>query len=244
MKNGLFFSIVIPTLNEAKYLPHLLTDLSLQTYKDFEVIHIDGKSDDKTVEIASKFNVISKIVNVRNVSYQRNAGAKLAKGKWIIFMDADNRIKDSFLEKIRSKLVVNKSIDLFTTLVKIDENEMIEKMTNFWLLFHDKFENKAVFGSLIGVKTVFAKKFPFDEKQKLMEDVIFVQNIINKGYIFKIFKYPRYLLSLRRIKSNGIPKTIKIIFRSSYNYYINGKDFKNDNFDYEMNGGTIYSNNE
>ena len=44
-----FFSIIIPALNEAKYLPHLLDDLSDQTFQDFEVIIVDGNSNDQTV---------------------------------------------------------------------------------------------------------------------------------------------------------------------------------------------------
>ena len=44
-----FFSIIIPTLNEEKYLPLLLSDLEHQLFTDFEVIVVDGKSADKTV---------------------------------------------------------------------------------------------------------------------------------------------------------------------------------------------------
>lgn len=238
MKNGLFFSIVIPTLNEESYLPHLLLDLELQTFKNFEIIHVDGKSADRTIELAKKFNIVSKIVEIRNVSYQRNIGTKLAKGKWIIFMDADNRLDPSFLENIKLQISKNKSIDIFNTLVKIDENKLMEKMANFWLLFNDKFEKKAAYGAMIGVKSHLALKFPFDEKQKLMEDGIFVQNLIDKGYTFKIFKYPRYLLSIRRITTDGILKTIKNNSKSINNYYIKGKDFKNSDFEYRMNGGT------
>ena len=51
-----FFSIIIPSLNEEKYLPLLLEDLSQQTFKSFEVIIIDGKSEDKTIELAKTFN--------------------------------------------------------------------------------------------------------------------------------------------------------------------------------------------
>ncbi len=238
MKKGPFFSIVIPTLNEEAYLPHLLIDLTLQTFKDFEIIHVDGKSDDKTVEFAKKFNVISNIVDVRNVSFQRNTGTKLAKGKWVIYMDADNRLDSSFLKNIKLQISKFKKIDIFNTLVKIDENKIMETMANFWLLFHDKFEKKAAYGAMLGVKIHLALRYPFDEKQKMMEDGIFVQNLIEKGYSFKIFKYPRYILSIRRISSDGILKTIKNQSKSSYNYYIKGKDFKDSDFGYQMNGGT------
>ncbi|MFH1244651.1 MAG: glycosyltransferase, partial [bacterium] len=50
-----FFSLIIPALNEAKYLPLLLDDLSKQTFLDFEVIVVDGNSDDQTVAKAKSF---------------------------------------------------------------------------------------------------------------------------------------------------------------------------------------------
>jgi len=48
-----FFSIIIPALNEEKYLPHLLDDLTKQTFRDFEVILVDGNSSDATVAKAN-----------------------------------------------------------------------------------------------------------------------------------------------------------------------------------------------
>ena len=47
-----YFTIVIPTLNEEELLPLLLDDLSHQTYKNFEIYVVDGKSSDRTVEVA------------------------------------------------------------------------------------------------------------------------------------------------------------------------------------------------
>lgn len=49
------FSVIIPTLNEEKFLPNLLTSLSEQTEESFEVIVVDGKSKDKTVAVAESF---------------------------------------------------------------------------------------------------------------------------------------------------------------------------------------------
>ena len=56
-----YFTIVIPTLNEEDLLPHLLNDLCKQTYKNFDVIVVDGKSLDNTVVKAQAFNKKLKI---------------------------------------------------------------------------------------------------------------------------------------------------------------------------------------
>ncbi len=47
-------SIIIPTLNEEKYLLGLLNSLKKQTYMDFEVIIADNNSKDRTKQIAKK----------------------------------------------------------------------------------------------------------------------------------------------------------------------------------------------
>ena len=49
------YSVIIPTLNEEKFLPKLLTSLAAQTRREFEVIVVDGASEDKTRTMAESF---------------------------------------------------------------------------------------------------------------------------------------------------------------------------------------------
>ena len=60
-------SIVIPSLNEEKFLPILLESITKQTFKDFEVIIADAGSKDNTVEIAKKFGakVVIMVIHCR-----------------------------------------------------------------------------------------------------------------------------------------------------------------------------------
>ena len=88
-------SIIIPTLNEEKFLPKLLESLTVQTVKDFEVIVVDGSSKDKTVELAytfsSKLPKLTIVVSGRaSLPLQRNLGAQKAEGDWLVFIDADS----------------------------------------------------------------------------------------------------------------------------------------------------------
>ena len=95
-------SIIIPTLNEEKYLPILLDSLSNQTNKNFEVLVTDCHSEDKTVEKANSFkdklNIRVVEAERKNVAHQRNAGAKAAKGDLLVFADADYKVKQDFVE--------------------------------------------------------------------------------------------------------------------------------------------------
>jgi glycosyltransferase involved in cell wall biosynthesis len=73
----MFCSIIIPTLNEEKFIGGLLDDLASQSFTDFEVIHVDGNSEDKTCEIVETFQSKLKVQTIktekRNLSYQRTS---------------------------------------------------------------------------------------------------------------------------------------------------------------------------
>jgi glycosyltransferase involved in cell wall biosynthesis len=97
------FSIVIPCLNEENYLGSLLEDIAGQTIKPKEVIVADSRSDDCTVEVAKGFQkrLSLKIVTstIRSPGAARNAGAKQAKGDYLVFIDADMRLPDTAFEQ-------------------------------------------------------------------------------------------------------------------------------------------------
>ena len=80
-------SIIIPTLNEEKYLPPLLDSIKKQDYKDYEVIVADAGSKDKTVEIAKKYGC--KVVKGGLLPAGRNRGAEASKGDLLLFLDSD-----------------------------------------------------------------------------------------------------------------------------------------------------------
>ncbi|MDD5318932.1 MAG: glycosyltransferase [Candidatus Pacebacteria bacterium] len=98
-------SIVIPTLNEEKVIEKTLLSLRRLRAYDYEIIVSDGKSTDKTVAIAKKY--ADKVVEYKDEARQtisggRNAGAAVAKGEYLVFLDADVRIPDidGFFRKI------------------------------------------------------------------------------------------------------------------------------------------------
>lgn len=102
---GIQLSLIIPALNEQDALPNLLSDLQQQEFSGaWEVIVVDGASDDETVarcvpwqSIASfKLRVIS---SPRGRPQQLNCGARCAEGDVLFFLHADSRIPyHSFLQ--------------------------------------------------------------------------------------------------------------------------------------------------
>ncbi|HUC88695.1 MAG TPA: glycosyltransferase [Candidatus Paceibacterota bacterium] len=91
-------SIIIPTLNEEKVIEKTLASLRKLINVPYEIIISDGKSTDKTVEIAKKYadHVVEyKGQNRQTIAQGRNDGAKAARGDFLVFLDADCVIPDS-----------------------------------------------------------------------------------------------------------------------------------------------------
>jgi glycosyltransferase involved in cell wall biosynthesis len=251
MKQKPFFSIVIPTLNEEVYLPQLLDDLKSQTNHDFEVIHVDGNSEDNTLNEAKKFAKVFSFPMVflntkkRNVSYQRNLGGKKAQGEWVIFMDADNRVPPQYLDGIKYRLAEKPQTDVFTTWVEINNdsaiNKPIERAINFSLELGQLIGKEWSFGALIGVsKQVLNEGYKFDEQQKVFEDGLFIKSLIENNFTFNIFKNPKYFYSIRRLQSEGTLNVARKSALLTLNYF-QGKDFSEKDFGYKMDGGSSYS---
>ncbi len=154
----IFFSIVIPTLNEEKYLPLLLKDLQQQTFCDFEVIHVDAHSTDATMKKAKLFDKKLSIKHYQNpqpnVSQQRNLGASKSTGKWIIFADADDRFPNNYLEGIVQQLKKHPEVDVFTTWFNTKQKNLTDSIIlsimNLGIDLYQSIDQPSAFGALIG----------------------------------------------------------------------------------------------
>ncbi len=91
-------SIIIPTKNEESVIEKTLTSLKNNLSLPHEIIVTDGASTDKTVEIAKKY--ADKVVEHagperQTIAAGRNAGAAVAAGDFLAFMDADCSVTHS-----------------------------------------------------------------------------------------------------------------------------------------------------
>ena len=98
-------SITISTYNVESYIKECMQSIINQTFKDFELICIDDGSSDNTLSILRKFEttdsritVIAKKVN-EGLAVARNESLKLAKGKYITFLDGDDIYDVTLFEK-------------------------------------------------------------------------------------------------------------------------------------------------
>lgn len=96
-------SVIIPALNEERALPSTLDSLAAQA-GSFEVIVVDARSDDATRAVAERyrgrFARLEVIDAPRGRASQMNAGARVAKGRWLLFLHADTCVAPGAIEAI------------------------------------------------------------------------------------------------------------------------------------------------
>lgn len=239
----ILFSVVIPALNEEYFLPRLLSDLTRQTQNNFEVIIVDGNSQDNTCEAALKFNKILDIrlfrTDRRNVSYQRNLGASKASGRYLIFLDADSRVEDKLIEKLgisfkksKNKLFIPKiSTDDWRLQIRI-AFQAADFIRNISYLLGKPL---SVGGSIFIEKALFERTGGFDDKLYLSEDHDLLQRVFRLGEKVRVLKDTDVVFCMRRLKKDGQIRMMITYFLISFYVMMNGKVYKKI-FNYEMGG--------
>lgn len=105
-------SVIVPIYNVERFLERCFESIFNQTYKHFEIIAIDDGSTDSSPEIldqwSQKDNRI-KAVHQHNigVAATRNAGLRLATGEYVLFVDSDDTISPTGIERLVSKAIYN-----------------------------------------------------------------------------------------------------------------------------------------
>ncbi len=200
-------SIIIPTLNEEKYLPLLLESIKKQDFKDYEIIIADAGSKDKTLEIARKYNC--RIVRGGLPAKGRNQGANVAKGDLFLFLDADVVLPKKIFGKVLKEFK-NRKLKIATFFLMPFEKKKIHKF--FFTFFYDipiflmeRILPHAAMGILIK-KFFFKRLNGFNERIKLAEDHDLARRG-NKLGKYGILKSSKIYVSDRRFKKEGWLKT-------------------------------------
>ncbi len=181
-------SVIIPTLNEEKYLPTTLKLLRLQDIKDFEIIVVDGHSSDKTVEIAEKY-ADKVIISERGISKQRNIGAKYAKNEILLFTDADAIIPPDW---VRTTLTLfEQDATLLCACGRVHPHRQASvflRIAYFWADIVKFFLHRTGIMLAAGCnmavrKSAFKKIGGFDESLQTREDLEFATRLAKYGKV-------------------------------------------------------------
>lgn len=124
-------TVIIPAYNVENYIEKTLKSLTLQTFKNFEVIVVnDGSTDNTENKINSVLRNADfpwKLLNQHNqgVSMARNNGLIEANGEYICFLDGDDYYDAFFLEKMYNKAKENNYDMVVCNYILVSENEKI-----------------------------------------------------------------------------------------------------------------------
>ncbi len=217
-------SLVIPALNEENFLPRLLTSLTKQTKQDFEVVVVDGSSQDRTVEAAqafySKLPTLKVIVSEKaGLPLQRNLGAKATNGEWLVFIDADSTLLPYFIERIEW-FIEKRQPMLFTSWFRPDSETSGDAL--FTLIANSFVEGSIYFhrpiapGPLTAVRRkVFELVGGYNESLTFGEDYDLTQRITARGVDLQILRETLYELSLRRVRREGKLRFMRLYAKAS-----------------------------
>lgn len=242
----ILYSIIIPTLNEEKYIEKVLKSVLASTIpkKKYEIIVSDSGSTDGTEKIVSKVRQRlsqNQLLFVRapkkGVSMARNTGAKYARGIYVIFLDADVHIAPDFLEKNLQEMQL-KQLQVAGCFALPDSDKWIDKcllgtmnVLGIKLLEHTS-TPMAVGAAIFAKRDLHQKIKGFDTRLHMGEDLEYVTRAKQYGS-FGVLESRPVIFSMRRFKEEGrlevITKTLKGFFQ-----HISHKDIQELNIKYEF----------
>lgn len=226
-------SIVIPTFNEEKLLPHLLEDLRKQTFNDFEIIVADANSTDNTARIAREAGAIVTEGGLPAVG--RNNGTKIARGDFLFFFDADVRVPVDFVEHAYHEFE-EEFLDLatceFIPLSDDPIDKLLHDLANLAVRLYQHIDPHAPGFCIFTSKRLFERVHGFDETLKLAED----HNFVKRASAFRplrILDSTRIKVSTRRLDKEGRFQLTNTYIRVELYRLLKG-EVRDDVFTYEF----------
>jgi len=236
MKSALV-SIIIPCYNAENYIKKTIDSVLCQTYQNFEVIIVnDGSTDYSSKIIKTVKDGRIHLVEQKNkgVSRSRNNGIYLAKGEFIVFLDADDLLAPSFIEKRVFRLSKSAAIACASSVVLIDDkgNKIDKNKTYFAanktsqiLEFSDEI---VTCPSSYLFKTEFLKKYNFTFNKNLQSsaDKYFLLEVLKQGEIELINNSP---MNYRILNGSMSHKITTALLKDQIAFYNEIKNFFENN---------------
>jgi glycosyltransferase involved in cell wall biosynthesis len=196
-------SVIMPVYNCENYVAKAIESILNQSFKDFELIVIDGGSTDNTVNVIQKY----RDARLRIVSHKgklaladsRNEGLRMARGELIALQDADDVSDSQRLAKQYSQFVIDDNLAVLgTSYICIDENgrAIKKKRLKEFVNFNDFRQGMQMcHGSMMFRKKVVLESGGYDPLFVQCEDYELCCRLSRKGY--KICNLNEFLYYLR-----------------------------------------------
>ena len=225
-----FFSIIIPIYNKQAYIAQCLESIYTQTFRDFELILVNDGSTDASLQEIEKYKQAeptTKVISTPNqgVSRARNLAIDNAKGKYLLFIDSDDRIADDYLRRLHSAVLSLGTDIIVFGLTKSHRNgktEIIPPPHTDTVLNIDEFKSTFMQDNASGIYGFVANKVVargllgedvrFNPDIKLAEDFDFWLSVYAKTDRVGFFGYnDGYIYNIATSNSSFLEKKIDYI---------------------------------
>jgi glycosyltransferase involved in cell wall biosynthesis len=182
---GNLVSVIVPTKNSTRTIKHCLESVKNQTYRQFEILVIDGFSTDNTVGIASALDSKVFLINGERTK-AKNLGVCKSSGEYLLFLDSDMMLERNVIEECIQTICKsnsNKSSEKTIAAAIIPERSV---GSSFWVKIRD-FERSFYGGSRIESARFFIKEavnnvHGFDEDIIGFEESTLCSKLEDAGY--------------------------------------------------------------
>lgn len=213
-------TIVIPAKNEATMLPRLLASLVRQDYEkiaESRVLIADSGSTDGTIEASLSFRdrLLVEIVPGGLPSVGRNAGARLARTKYVLFLDADVELADTTLLRRAMGAMRRRDLHLSTVSIGCRQGGLFDDVlyagSNVMQYIGSRWKPFATGMFMLFEREAFWRLGGFNERALFAEDYLLSKGVARNR--FRIIR-GRVLTTNRRFRKLGHGKMIWMFFRT------------------------------
>lgn len=177
-------SVIMPVYNAEQYLDRSISCLLSQTCKDIEIICIDDKSSDNSVQILQKFQKQDKRIKIiqraknGGAAAARNSGLKVATGEFIGFVDSDDYVDIDFFEKLYNKAIDTNADIVIGNTCTTHDNKLSDNLLND-ISNISRFKFSYNWWSAIYNRKIIQKyKIVFPEQYPVGEDIVFLKTFL------------------------------------------------------------------
>lgn len=203
-------SVITPVYNSEKYIEQTIKSVLDQVYKNWELLLINDCSNDTSYEIIKKISKLDSRIRIinneinRGVSYSRNKGIEVARGKYILFLDSDDLWHKDKLKKQIEFMEKTSAEVSYTGYYKMDNLSNIRGEIKIKKnLDYEELLKNCLIGLLTScVESKIIKKYKFKDIKS--EDYVFWLEIIKDVKIFYGIEEPlAYYRVLEKSRSSN-----------------------------------------
>lgn len=200
----MYFSIIIPVLNEETVLEEQLSSLREQcAASDCELLIVDGGSIDSTVAIAQRYGRV--ITAARGRACQMNAGAAAANGDVFIFLHADTKLPANALSAIEY-ILKRSGVVGGAFRIKFDEERLAYRFVAWTTNLRSRLSHIFTGDQAYFIRASSFRAINGYPDQPLMEDLAIITRLRSIG---KFVLMPQYVItSARRHEKIGLARSV------------------------------------